>query len=116
MTDYEYDENLPYVVVGAVTGRLSARFRSGVDAEVYARGHAYLKLIDTTPKPRVPEDAKYITWLDLDVFLRRVARYWGGQSRKWAEIGSFIALRLEDLPGVTPDTVFTVLDERKTND
>ena len=113
MTDYEYDENLPYVVVGAVTGRLSARFRSGVDAEVYARGHAYLKLIDTTPAPRVPDDAKYIVWFGSSAE-RHVAWYWGGESRKWLDMRSRCAFALEDLPGVTPDTVFTVLDERKS--
>ena len=116
MTGYEYDENLPYVLVGSSDGAMYARFRGKGFAEEYVEDYPGLRIIDTTPKPRVPEDAKYITWLDLDVFLRRVARYWGGQSRKWAEIGSFIALRLEDLPGVTPDTVFTVLDERKSDD
>ncbi len=107
MTDYKHDENLPYVVVG-VDGRVLARFRYQDVAED-CMGESFV--IDTTPKPRVPEDAKFITWFDSNDE-RHVARFWGGESRKWAEIGSFIALRLEDLPGVTPDTVFTVLDER----
>ena len=111
MTDYEYDEKLPYVVVGAVTGRVSARFWSGVDAEVYAYGHAYLEVIDTTPKPRVPKDARIITWMSAG-YRRYAARVNGTiwMDSKRAE------RHLEDLPGVTPDTVFTVLDERKTND
>ena len=107
MTDYEYDENLPYVVVGAVTGRLSARFRSGVDAEVYARGHAYLKLIDTTPKPRVPEDAQFITWMG-DGY--RLFAWPSDLEGRWFDDTGSVNVALEDLPGVTPDTVFTVLD------
>ena len=111
MTDYEYDENLPYVVVGAVTGRLSARFRSGVDAEVYARGHAYLKLIDTTPKPRVPEDAQFITWMG-DGY--RLFAWPSDLEGRWFDDTGSVNVALEALPGVTPDTVFTVLDERKS--
>lgn len=112
-TDYEYDPDLPYVVVGVVTGMLSARFRSGVDAEEYALGHDYLEVIDTTPKPRVPDDAEWIFWWS-PTGRRRFARYWGGVSRKWMDIWTQRASALEDLPGVTPDTVFTVLDERKS--
>ena len=111
MTDYKHDENLPYVVERE--GRVIAKFEDRDDADEYAEEGNGCKVIDTTPKPRVPEDAKFITWFDSSDE-RRVARYWGGESRKWAEIGTFIALRLEDLPGVTPDTVFTVLEERKS--
>lgn len=115
MTDYEYDKDLPYVVV-TVGNEMAARFRLRDDAEHYTgAADDFLRVIDTTPKPRVPDDARYITWLALGVE-RHVARYWGGESRKWAEIGSLIARPLEDLPGVTPDTVFTVLEERKNDD
>lgn len=110
MTDYEYDEKLPYVVVGAVTGRLSARFWSGVDAEVYAHGHAYLEVIDTTPKPRVPEEAQYVMWTAFGTAAVAVRN----DRAEWGVNGAFYSL--EDLPGVTPDTVFTVLDERKNDD
>lgn len=112
MTDYEYDEKLPYVVAGAVTGMLSARFRSGVDAEHFASQRFRYRVIDTTPKPRVPDDAKYITWLVYGSdrwFAERTAFGWK------ADNGT-IADSLEGLPGVDPDTVFTVLDERKNDD
>lgn len=110
MTDYEYDENLPYVVESRHTRGLIGRFaaRDYVDDALSPEG---VRIIDTTPKPRVPADAKFVTWIDSSDE-RHVARYWGGESRKWAEIGSLVALPLEDLPGVTPDTVFTVLEER----
>ena len=110
MTDFAYYKDLPYAVVAH--GVVQARFRTWRDAEGFLDSlHISGFVIDTTPKPRVPEDAKFITWRDSNAGLH-VAGYWGGQSRKWAEVGTFIALRLEDLPGVTPDTVFTVLDER----
>lgn len=111
MTDHECDKGLPYVVERE--GRVIAKFEGRDDAYEYAEEGGGCKVIDTTPKPRVPEDAKFITWFDSSDE-RRVARFWGGESRKWAEIGSFIELRLEDLPGVTPDTMFTVLDERES--
>ena len=111
MSDYEYDPDLPYVVAGAVTGMLSARFRSGVDAEVYAFGHAYLEVIDTTPKPRVPEDAQFITYqgrTGLRFYARRAL------NGLWIDHDDDLAGEdVQSLPCVTPDTVFTVLDERK---
>lgn len=109
MTDYEYDENLPYVVETG-GGNVVARFHDLEEAGRYAVPPR--RIVDTTPKPRVPDDAEFITWLDT------------GHSRWFAERTAFgwkadngtIADSLEDLPGVTPDTVFTVLDERKNDD
>ena len=61
MTDYEYDENLPYVV--EQDGRVIARFEDFVRAE-WAADFFETKIIDTTPKPRVPDDAYHITYRD----------------------------------------------------
>lgn len=55
MTDYEYDENLPYVV--AERDYLIARFANGGMARDFAEKRLYgrpFEVIDTTPKPRVP--------------------------------------------------------------
>lgn len=112
MTDYEYDPDLPYVVEGVRDGDMYARFRDKGFAEEYVEDFAGLRFIDTTPKPRVPKDAEWITWLD-STGKRRTAWYWGGESRKWMDMRTQIAFALEDLPDVTPDTVFTVLDERE---
>lgn len=63
---------------------------------------------DTTPKPRVPEDAKFITWTrnGFRNYAERIdADIWASDLKN--------GRLLEDLPGVTPETVFTVLDERK---
>lgn len=107
MTDYEYDEKLPYVVS---TGDGAARFERWAHAALFS-GQFLISpgVIDTTPKPRVPKDAKFITWFDQGRLVDRMAvrsgtDFWNfGRGRDY----------LDNLPGVTPDTTFTVLDERR---
>lgn len=106
MTDYEYDKNLPYVV--EYLSEAVARFREFDEADAWAGGARNHRIINTNPKPRVPADAKFITWL-----VNGSAR-WFAERRigSWSVDGATYDT-LEDLPGVTPDTVFTVLDERQ---
>lgn len=108
MTDYEYDEKLPYVV--ARHGKI-ARFNDEVWANWIAGG-INGEVIDTTPKPRVPEDAMHVTWFDRNAE-HRYARRVHAESAWWRMPGLNRDALLNELPGVTPDTVFTVLDERK---
>lgn len=61
MTDIKYDPELPFAFVGT-SGEVVARFsdfefarRFGVDCLVGS-------VVDTTPKPKVPEDAEFIIW------------------------------------------------------
>ena len=61
MTDYPYDPDLPFAVVAVGSGLVHARFRFREGAESYA-GTAWADVIDTTPKPRIPEDAEFIYW------------------------------------------------------
>jgi hypothetical protein len=61
VTEYEYDEKFPYVVVWGEYG--AARFSVSDNAKSYAKETAG-KVIDTTPKPKIPEDAQYILWYD----------------------------------------------------
>lgn len=68
------------------------------------------QIAETIPLPRVPDDAKYIMWVGCDGH-RRAARYWGGEQKRWHAFGYDASTPLEDLPGVTPDTVFTVLEK-----
>ncbi|MGO2188220.1 MAG: hypothetical protein ACTH4Y_08240 [Microbacterium gubbeenense] len=111
MSDYEYDPKLPYVVEDALRGGLIARFASPRYADDYAGERASARVIDTTPKPRVPEDAKYIAWLD--PYENRYFAYRADDG--WDDGVGSLYDSLEDLPGVTPDTVFTVLEERKSS-
>ena len=104
MTGYEYNEDFPFVAVNDF-GFAVARFAHKQHIKAYLPNCV---VVDTTPKPRVPEDAKYITWLD------PVARWYAERTAfGWKADSGTIADSLEDLPGVDPDTVFTVLDERK---
>lgn len=108
MTDYEYDENLPYVVVAH--GVAQARFRTRRDAEGFLDGlHISGFVIDTTPKPRVPAGTRFITWLG------RSGARWYAERRGgvWIADGGVGVGDMDLLPGVTPDTVFTVLDARE---
>ena len=105
MTDYEYDKDFPFVAVNDF-GFAVARFAHKHHVKAYLPNCVP---VDTTPKPRVPKDARIITWMSAGY--RRYAERVNGtiwMDSKWAE------RRLEDLPGVTPYTVFTVLDERKS--
>lgn len=109
MTDktYPYDESLPYVVLRE--GDLVARFAEAAAAHHFADQRWRHEVIDTTPAPRVPEDARFITYRDSEGVRDYATRIAG----EWVTAGSTAPTPLEDLPGVTPDTVFTVLEERK---
>lgn len=107
---YPYDPDLPYVVTH---GTLSvARFFNPEHAREFRESRRFkndYRVVDTTPKPRVPEDATFITWtvggLRYTAF-RNILDSWNYAPAKSA--------LLEDLPGVTPETIFTVLEERKS--
>ena len=107
-TPYEYDPDLPYVVAYP-DGTVACRTDTLVHAEVFRDRIAARHVIDTTPKPRVPEDAEWILWVTPGDRYRVAQRNVGW----WATRPSGVSVPLEDLPDVTADTVFTVLDERK---
>lgn len=109
MTDYEYIPTLPYVLENTLTGDMMGRATSRLIAKNFSAGLA-IKIIDTTPKPRVPEDAQFITWV------HRNGERWYAESGKygWVADSALYDSNPDALPGVTPDTVFTVLDERKS--
>lgn len=109
MTDYKYDPDLPYVVELPYSHALVARFTSEENAYRYAMDQNGLRVIDTTPKPRVPDDARFIAWTD------RGDRWFAERTpHGWEVAGYGLLSAIEHFPGVTPDTVFTVLDERKS--
>lgn len=75
MSEIEYDETLPFAVVGAITGRLYARFDGFSPAQAFvnvAIVPRVYRIVDTSPPPPrlvLPKDAYYITWsLPGDVF------------------------------------------------
>lgn len=61
-TEYAYDPELPYVIESKDDGALIARFAEVNTASNVARLDFSFNVIDTTPKPKIPEDAEFITW------------------------------------------------------
>lgn len=61
MTEYAYDPEFPFLVT--LSGHPAAKFTQRWDAEYYVgKWSDSAEIIDTTPKPKIPEDAKHITW------------------------------------------------------
>lgn len=80
-SEYAYDPELPFLVVGKVTRTLYARFNDREDAVRFSP--FYCDVIDTTPKPKIPEDAKHITWGRKNAAYSRIDDRWYG----WTDTG-----------------------------
>lgn len=88
MTDLTYDPELPYAVVTTGQNGLNSRFRYRNEAETHVGSATWLELIDTTPKPKIPEDAEYIIWEDpYDNGEERIARRYGHPANKVWRVG-----------------------------
>lgn len=106
--DIKYDPELPYVVLD-FGGHVIVRFADKHIAEFFAKNHVnYKTVIDTTPKPKIPEDAEFIFVEDADqsVFARREGLVDG--EMLWLVPGDFITESelIEDFIG---DSEITVL-------
>ena len=81
----EHDPAFPYVVL--FWDYVAAKFPSGLSGKNNAkdfaeRGHG--KFVDTTPKPKIPEDAEFITWTDPSTRDAQVASKYGNpKNRVW---------------------------------
>lgn len=62
--ELKYDPEFPYVVFNDSSEVPVARFISDVLAADFALNNQYRRVIDTTPKPKIPEDAEFIHYLD----------------------------------------------------
>lgn len=98
-TEYAYDPDLPFVAVGKSTKMPYARFNSRGDAERFYPFDC--DVIDTTPKPKIPEDAQHITWGKKNVAYSRINDRWYG----WTDAG----LSEGALLGLIGDAEVTVL-------
>lgn len=63
MTTLTHDPEFPYVFRFSSGDKPTAKFRNLVDAQIYAENYTYGSVVDTTPKPKIPGGAKYITWI-----------------------------------------------------
>lgn len=68
MTDIKYDPELPFAVIIREAFKdhtILGRFHSWFYADQFAKtGTALREIVDTTPKPKIPEDAEFIIWGD----------------------------------------------------
>lgn len=60
--DLKHDPELPYAFI--YKGNLEARFHYETDANEFFECCGYGEVVNTTPKPKIPADAKYITWIN----------------------------------------------------
>lgn len=58
----EYDPELPYAYLDTEGSEVYARFKHKSDADVFRERCNFGRVIDTTPKPKIPEDAEYLIW------------------------------------------------------
>ena len=63
MSELKYDSEFPYVLVN-VNGEEHTRWANKKLAEHFLQKEweGYGRVIDTTPKPKIPADAQHITW------------------------------------------------------
>lgn len=123
--DIPYDEDLPFAVwrirgvKGSdrfVEGQIESRFRDLDSAAsfTYSYQEGWLEIVDTTPKPRIPEDAEFIAWQTsknawMDVAYRDGKNLDLGKPWAW---GDFLYSE-EDLLTEIGDADIVVLDRRE---
>lgn len=110
MTEIKYDPELPFVVEWQ-PGSVWARFHQASDALEYVEREGGT-FVDTTPKPKIPEDAEFIFVEDGDqsVFARREGIIDG--EMHWLIPGAFIVETelIEDFIGDAEVTVLVRKD------
>lgn len=77
MSELKYDPELPFALV-SMDGKVRARFAEYGSASRYEREIVMGKVVDTTPKPKIPEDAQHITWGEQKVAYSRWEGGWIG--------------------------------------
>lgn len=60
--DIKYDPELPFAYLDNGGVQLYARFKHRSDADVFRERCNFGTVVDTTPKPKIPEDAEFIMW------------------------------------------------------
>lgn len=113
-----HDPELPFAVVGQNSGRLYARFLHRREADLFvdsARQVRNVEVIDTTPKPRIPVDAKYLVFFDREG--RPEFAYQEGEAlgvNLWKYSG--VRYAEDGLLPIIGDREITVLDPRPSSE
>jgi hypothetical protein len=89
MSEIKYDPELPFAFI-STANREVARF---ADREIAARfGKEVMvgRVVDTTPKPKIPEDAEFVTWRgdrnSILEFAEKTQGYWSWSGLEISEI------------------------------
>lgn len=61
MSELKYDPELPFAFI-STANREVARFADREIAARFGKEIAVGSVVDTTPKPKIPEDAEFIVW------------------------------------------------------
>lgn len=110
MNDLKYDPELPFAVGHDHSEDVTARFSNRDDAIYLAREYKGMWVIDTTPKPKIPEDAEFIMWWapETQRFAWRVPLGW-----KYWEVSASLLGDQETLESEIGDAEVTVLVRRE---
>lgn len=109
MSNIEYDSELPYAFLNT-SKEVVARFSELWLAERFEREIAVGEVVDTTPKPKIPEDAEFITWSDpYDNGEERIAMRYGHPANKVWRVGVDTLDELDLLNDWIGDAEVTVL-------
>lgn len=110
MSDLKYDPELPFAYLDHTGSEVYARFKHRSDAEVFRERCNFGRVVDTTPKPKIPEDAEYIIWEDpYDNGEERIARRYGHPANKVWRVGVDTLDELDLLNDWIGDAEVTVL-------
>lgn len=108
MTSYPHDPEFPFLVI-TPTGNQVAKFADRTRADRYS-SHYLNVVVDTTPKPRIPVDAKFLTITAVDKTVIAIRGELG-----WKVIGDGHPFWFSDesFEASFRDAEITVLDPRK---
>lgn len=84
VSDLKYDPELPFAYLDTTGSEVYARFKHRSDAEVFRERCNFGLVVDTTPKPKIPEDAQHITWGEGRVAYSRYDGKWVGWNHGYA--------------------------------
>lgn len=107
MTELKYDPELPFAYASPT--RVYARFAIREDAEAWQERIGVGDVIDTRPKPKIPEDAEFIcysSWADSTHYARRIGH---PSNNVWETSNPVVLVDEEDLLARIGDAEVTVL-------
>lgn len=106
--DIKYDPELPFAFI-STANRKVARFADREIATRFGREVMVGSVVDTTPKPKIPEDAEfiyYISWSNSGAYARRVGH---AANNVWETSNPISRIDEEDLLKTIGDAEVTVL-------